>query len=82
MCLTSCTSGLGLNDLVFVWFWPYTQRYGIEQVSKPSPKPLAVFKMADYRDTLVTFLAPRPGSVPTLAYVEKIWSGFFGKISL
>lgn len=42
------------------------------QVRKSSLKPIAVFKMADYRHTLVTSLVTRPGSVPTLAIVERI----------
>lgn len=46
--------------------------YGVVQVRKSSLKPIAVFKMADHRHTLVTSLVTRPGSVPTLAIVERI----------
>ena len=36
------------------------------------PYPFAVFEMAGYHGTLITSLATRPGSAPTLAIIERI----------
>ena len=39
------------------------------EVRKPFSNPLAVFKMAGYRETPLTSLVTRPGSSSTLAIV-------------
>ena len=46
--------------------------YDALQVRKPSSKPLAVLKMGDYCETLLTSLVTRLGLVPTLSIVDRI----------
>lgn len=56
----------------FLLGWSQALRYDAVQVRKPSAKPLAVFKMGDHRETLVTSLVTRLSLVPTLAIVKRI----------
>ena len=56
----------------FLLGWSQALRYDVVQVRKPSAKPLAVFKMGDHSETLVTSLVTRLGLVPTLAIVKRI----------
>ena len=57
--------------------WPEGLCGTVSYKSVNFPQFVAVSKMVEYHETLITSLVTRPGSASTLAIIERIWSGFF-----